>query len=681
MDNIETIGKVQLDLSRYPGEDYYCDGEVEDEILRIARDCSPVEYPGIIEESANWPVLYHLSSLRENIVEWLPMDKTMKVLEIGAGAGAITGAFAKKAGEVVCVDLSKKRSSINAYRHSDAENVTIHVGNFMDVEPDLPDDFDYICLIGVFEYSQSYIGGKTPYESFLNIIKKHLNPGGRIVIAIENRLGLKYFAGCREDHVGEYFASIADYPEGGAARCFARETLIEYAKKCGFREGEDSSSPLGIHMYYPYPDYKFMTTLYSDKRLPMVGELSSNIRNFDRDRLMLFDEKRAFDSLIKDDYFKIFSNSFLMVLGPDTDVDYVKYSNDRAEKYAIKTVQRTIKAPTGSVKTIEKHALTENARQHVVSIFDSYGKLHTRYDDDSVLKINNCRLAGDCITFDYLEGITLEELLDNCLENDDFDGFLRMFRDYYKRISFNAHMNVADYDLIFSNIIVSPDGTWNLIDYEWTFDRVIEPKEQAFRAIYCYVLEDEKRQKLNLDMILREIDVTEGEAGDYRQKEMDFQKLVTGKHLAMQEMREKIGNPIYTLDQLHMTTPAEKRKGMVQIYQDFGSGFSEAHSFLKDEYEFQTQIEIGCRNLRIDPCSDYCIVLINSIKWNGKDIPLKGRHISTNGRKIGENLYAFATEDPNITLKLGDVDRELMNLLDISMEVTRVPEAVAMRLK
>ena len=33
----EQIGKVTLDLSFYPGEDFYCDGTVEDEILDIVK--------------------------------------------------------------------------------------------------------------------------------------------------------------------------------------------------------------------------------------------------------------------------------------------------------------------------------------------------------------------------------------------------------------------------------------------------------------------------------------------------------------------------------------------------------------------------------------------------------------------------------------------------------------------
>ena len=167
----EQVGKITLDYTYYPGEDFYCDGIVEQEILEIAKKYSPLEFPKIIEERKSWPVLYHLSELRENIVDWPPMDKSMKVLEVGSGCGAITGALSRKAGEVTCIDLSKQRSLINAYRHTDCDNVTIHVGNFQDIEPSLPCDYDYVCLIGVFEYGQSYIGGETPFEDFYKIIK------------------------------------------------------------------------------------------------------------------------------------------------------------------------------------------------------------------------------------------------------------------------------------------------------------------------------------------------------------------------------------------------------------------------------------------------------------------------------------------------------------------------------
>ena len=117
---------------------------------------------------------------------------------------------------------------------------------------------------------------------------------------------------------------------------------------------------------------------------------------------------------------------------------------------------------------------------------------------------------------------------------------------------------------------------------------------------------------------------------------------------------------------------------MIQIYEDMGSGFSEEHSFfLEDERieneEFKLVVEEGVGALRIDPCSDYCIVMIREIKWNETALTPKSRCIATNGFRIGDGVYAFDTEDPNITLQLSSLEKKRENILKVSMQVTRVP--------
>ena len=703
--NIEEIGKIKLNLAHYPGEDYYCDGDVEDELLDITRNYATVEYQRIIEERKSWPILYHLSPQRENIVEWLPITKDMKVLEVGSGCGAITGALARKAGEVTCIDLSRKRSRINAYRHMDADNVTIHVGNFQDIEPDLPCDYDYICLIGVFEYAQAYIQSETPYEDFLNIIKRHVKRQGHIAIAIENKFGLKYWAGCKEDHLGTWFSGLENYPDGGVVRTFTADGLRETAKKCGFRH---------VQMYYPYPDYKFMTSLYSDDRLPQVGELSTNLRNFDRDRLLLFDEKKVFDTIIQEKQFPLFSNSYMMLLGPALEERYVKYSNDRRPEFCIKTVLKENEVG----RIIEKHPLCKEAVQHIRQTATAYEKLSDRYAGSS-LSVNRCSLVGNItdnmqeaddddevqmpyLRLEYVEGRTLEEILDDCLTHDDVEGFQRLFDEYFKRISVGEEKKIADYDLIFSNIIV-PDSvnngrygennarygsnTWYVIDCEWSFERVVETKQIAFRAVYCYLLENEKRNALNLDLILEKLNLDQFDAGQYRKQEMDFQKYVTGKNMSMAEIRGVIGYPVYSLEDFCAGQKSVGDRDRVQIYEDTGKGFSEEQSFFLDEAmgeqirvtpegttELAVTISGGRSALRIDPCSAFCMVYIREIIWNGVTIPWKGRQIQTNGFKIGENTYVFATQDPNITVSLTGLSNEESNLLQMAMEVTKLPE-------
>ena len=159
----EKIGNVVLDYEYYPGQDLYSDGPVEEELLEIARTYKEEELNQVIAGTKSWPVLYHFSHIRQNILEWLPIGKSDRVLEIGSGCGAITGALAAKAGSVNCIELSKMRSTINAYRNRDYDNVRIMVGNFQDIEKNLTVKFDFITLIGVFEYSEGYIGTSEPY--------------------------------------------------------------------------------------------------------------------------------------------------------------------------------------------------------------------------------------------------------------------------------------------------------------------------------------------------------------------------------------------------------------------------------------------------------------------------------------------------------------------------------------
>ena len=85
----EQIGKVTLDYTFYNGQDQYSDGDIENDLLQLIMEEPDVEK--ILAEDARWPVLYHFSPVRQNILEWNPFKKDASVLEIGAGCGAISG--------------------------------------------------------------------------------------------------------------------------------------------------------------------------------------------------------------------------------------------------------------------------------------------------------------------------------------------------------------------------------------------------------------------------------------------------------------------------------------------------------------------------------------------------------------------------------------------------------------
>lgn len=672
------IGNVKLNYEFYPGEDLYSDGEIEDELLAITKNAARMEYPAIIEEKNSWPILYHLSPLRGNIVDWLPITKEMKVLEIGSGCGAITDKLSEKAGHVTCVDLSAKRSMINAYRNQDRDNIEIYVGNFSDIEPVLPTDYDLVCLIGVFEYGNSYIPTETPYEDFFKIMQKHKKDTGFLVIAIENKFGLKYWAGCKEDHVGTYFSGLEGYPEGGSARTFTRKGLEKIFERCGEKN---------YHFYYPYPDYKFPTTIYSDLRKPFQGELTDNMRNFDRDRMVLFREKYVFDSTIADDYFDVFANSYMVVIGEQPHTVYAKYSNDRAVQYEL----RTEIVSDGQEKKVRKYPMSEASAEHVKQLAEHYAQLCRRYEG-SGLKINPCAYCEEGYAeFPYEKGITLETLMDRCLEQHDTEGFRKLFARYWELISYrNPEFDgtVADYDLIFANILVDGED-WTVIDYEWTTEEAVEDKEIAFRAVYCYVLEDEKRNEIDLDYVMRQIGVSQEEAEEYRRKEGIFQKKVTGKRKSMGELRAGIGT--YAVDpkklmEEHLQKILDKR---IQLYYDRGHGFCEQDSrYVPDVYieeqlvETTLSIDGNVRNFRIDPADRPCIVKLRELLLNGVKLSYDKKLLETNGKQIRPGTYVFATQDPNLVLHMegavaAGIRMEADNRLDIRMEISPISQEAA----
>lgn len=296
----ENVGNVCLNYEFYKGVDDYSDGDIENVLLDLITTNSDIM--DILAKEERWPILYHLSPVRQNILDWYPFEKDASVLEVGAGCGAITGVLCRKACKVISNDLSKRRSLINATRNQTCDNLEIIVGNFNDVVFD--QTFDYITLIGVLEYANYYTKGEYPFVSFLENIRKLLKPGGKILIAIENKFGLKYWAGAREDHTGIFFDGLEGYHgTSSKVRTFSKEELTRIIYEAGYSE---------LEFYYPFPDYKFPRQIFSNDNLPREEDLICSLDTYDNSRLTLFDETAVFGELVKAGQFPFFSNSFFI---------------------------------------------------------------------------------------------------------------------------------------------------------------------------------------------------------------------------------------------------------------------------------------------------------------------------------------------------------------------------------
>lgn len=409
--------KPVFNLKWYKNEDFYSEGEVEDRIIQIIAEHEPEDYVEAIKNNFSWSTFYHLTHTRKNILNWYTFDKEASVLEIGCGMGAVTGVLCEHCKEVTAVELSKRRALGTLLRCREKENLEIIVGNLNDIH--FEKKYDYITLIGVLEYQGSYTDGENPYADFLKKVKGLLKPEGKLLIAIENQYGLKYWCGAREDHTGLPFEGMNQYRlSNRKVRTFSKKDLDILIKDCGFKK---------IFFYYPMPDYKLPTVIYSQKYLPKNENMLNMSYYYIPDAATLVaSEKEICKDIINNQVFDFFANSFLVECtqeGTVGEVIFASLSSKRMIEYQVGT-------RITQNSEVEKFALGREKRErHLEQIL-----LNEREMKKVGLNVVGSQRKADRITAAYMDCPTLEEVILEYYYKKDKEGAYGVWDMLYDQI-------------------------------------------------------------------------------------------------------------------------------------------------------------------------------------------------------------------------------------------------------
>lgn len=242
----------------------YSDGQTSEQllhgILSDAQDLSS-DSQELNEQIVDWPSEYHLSSARANLLRPLNLSGIRRVLELGCGCGSITRYLGEQNGiEVDSIEGSPSRAALAALRCRDLDSVTISSANFNQI--DIPENhYDLVLFIGVMEYAGRFSQRETDQQALLDLLamaKKAAKPNGVTLIAIENRVGLKYLMGACEDHYGVPYVGLDDYPESSGIRTYTRSEWQSLLEQAALSE---------YHFAYPFPDYKVPSLMFDDQAL------------------------------------------------------------------------------------------------------------------------------------------------------------------------------------------------------------------------------------------------------------------------------------------------------------------------------------------------------------------------------------------------------------------------------
>ncbi len=456
----------------------YSDGdEAEKKMFQIAQ-----KYPEDLSEDAiahdsSYTVNNTFSSVRQNILNWYPFKEHARILEIGAGMGSITGMLCDRAEFVTALEMSQARVDVIRARYPNRSNLEVQTGNINEWHPQ--QGYDYVICIGVLEYAAIFSDTDKPYDAFLRKAKNCLKDDGVLLLAIENRFGLKYWLGASEDHLQQPFAGLMGYQEKKGIRTFSRFELADLLKRAGYSQ---------LRFYSVLPDYRFPELIFADDYKPDSMNLKKVSFTYAKNSTLIGNEKQLYWDLIENGVFPFFANSFLVEASlKELSPKHVAHVSAKGEVYQEFRVS-TIIYHDGTIYKIPMHQQAKLHIQNILEYTDRLAKqgiaiLPYEKDGDKLKSRLHTGISAQSVFQDALfhnDRVKLKELilaLRGCYlkssETVCYNSNNLIVQNHLEDpgISYGVILHKAFIDMTFYNAFYE-NGTLLFYDQEWCMDRV-----------------------------------------------------------------------------------------------------------------------------------------------------------------------------------------------------------------
>lgn len=401
----------------------------EQDICGYISQSNEDDYDMLISADSRWKVFYHLTCMRKSLLNWYSFKKESSLLEIGGNFGDMTGLYCNRCGKVVSVERFLHRAEQIYGRHKTRDNLTVYAGRIEDVP--LNEKYDYITVIGVLEY----IGGGMPerkiYSDYLKKLKDLLKPEGKILLAVENRYGLRYFCGAPEPHTGIPFSGINSYPCGSTGYSFSKEEITEIIRLAGFKH---------YKFYYPLPDYKLPQLIYSQDYIPQTSIRERVIPYYIDHSPLLAYENDLYDDIIENKVLDFFSNSYLIECSDNMDfcdVVSATVSTDRGREDGFATTIH-------SDGTAKKTALYPEGIKRLEAIRKNHLDLKSKN-----LEVIDSKIVGNILYMPYIDDDTLSDYLKKIIKVDK-KHFIHLFDKLFECILQSSNHALRKHNALYS---------------------------------------------------------------------------------------------------------------------------------------------------------------------------------------------------------------------------------------
>lgn len=420
---------------------------------------------------------YHLNPDRDNILRSLHLGQNLNVLEIGCSGGILSRYLGDQGYHVTGIKTCQKCLDAARLRCSGLANVTF-AADVDDIAAAFTQIYDLILLMLPLPELMASIMNTEETRSAthevvtcLQILKNRLSETGLLIIATDNRLGLKYWLGAKEEHYGKAYIGLLGYGASAQSpRLFCRNEWLDLLQQ--------AQMPY-YRFLYPFPDHQFSDLLLSEDFIctdPNAHSLLYRIRSKDWSTPEWRPEQDEFlywKSLHKSGLLQDFANSFLIIAAKENDVmeQVFPYDFFRLSKSQQKNIYHTVTYKERNSSFVVKRALEKT---------------------EETDHVNEKTITHTTSSHDYICGPLLSELWINSLVIGLRTGeFEKLIFDYYQFLLKIIHQNPSEaekyLDLVPFNIIVDDNQNYKIFDQEWIFNhKEISAEFILFRALLWF---------------------------------------------------------------------------------------------------------------------------------------------------------------------------------------------------
>lgn len=393
---------------------------VNQDIRKYIEQTPDRDFSDILSEDSRWQVFYHLSDMRTSVLNWYEWKKNASLLEIGGEFGALTGLFCERCSQVATVEYGLFKAEAITRRYQDKDNLHVYAGRLTDMSFDKT--FDYIVMIGSLERQCGGSVSREDYEAYLRQIRTLLKPNGILLLAVENRYGIKYFCGEPDPYTKLPFSGINHYPAGGRGYTFSRQEMKDILSEAGYRD---------IKFYYPLPDYKLTQMVYTDDYLPKK-DLGERILFYHTNQeTLLVPEQDLYADIIDNGVFPFLANSFLLecALGEGTGTAvFAAVTTDRGRTHGLSTSIHQVSEEKDKW-IVKKRALCQEGQRSIESAYNHIKELEHRG-----IPVVSHKMEDEAIVMPYVPQITCSDYLRKLAAEENREQFEFIFELIYKNI-------------------------------------------------------------------------------------------------------------------------------------------------------------------------------------------------------------------------------------------------------